>query len=157
MGALRGRRPGSRRFSSCGQSRDGQTIGSQPMNTPSPPDASAPKNGRLNQLLAEYGPLALMVYMSIFVVVLVSFAWAIEWGFKETVDRWARDIGSWLPWLADDAEATGSVGTWAAAYVAAKLTQPLRIPLTVALTALIHRFRVRSAEDGGASASRSDD
>jgi CBS domain-containing protein len=63
-------------------------------------------------LLAEYGTVALVVYLSIFVLVLAGFWVAIRVG-----------------WRTDGT--AGNVGSLAAAYVAAKVTQPLRIAATV--------------------------
>jgi hypothetical protein len=81
---------------------------------------------RFNKLLAQWGSLVLWVYFGIFFVVLVGFALAIKFGFG--VEGTA-----------------GAVGTWGAAYVATKLTQPIRIAatlvLTPALAAMLKRFR----------------
>lgn len=78
----------------------------------------------LKQVMAEYGGVALAVYLVIFVVVL---------------------LGSWaairLGWSPDGA--AGSAGTLAAAYVVTKLTQPLRIIATLALTPLVARVHAR--------------
>ena len=84
----------------------------------------------LKQVLTEYGRVALVVYLVIFAVVL---------------------LGSWaaihLGWRPDGA--AGSAGTLAAAYLFTKLTQPLRIGATVALTPLVakahERFTGRAA------------
>lgn len=94
------------------------------------------------RLLAEYGPLVLVVYLCISALSIVGFAWAIERGFKSSIDTWSVKIGGWIPWLSDEADKAGTLGTWAAAWVATKLIQPLRVPLTVAITALIHRVRL---------------
>lgn len=126
------------------------------MNMPSSSEAAAPKNGRLNQLFAEYGSVFIAIYMGIFGIVLVSFAWAIQWGLGDTVERWAREIGGWVPWLSDDAETAGTAGTWAAAYVAAKLMQPVRIAVAAALTAIVHRLRKRRGDSGASPAPRSE-
>jgi hypothetical protein len=81
---------------------------------------------RFNALLAEWGPLLAIVYFSIFGLVLVGFALAIKAGFG--VESTA-----------------GTVGTWGAAWVATKLTQPLRIAATLVITpaigALLKRLR----------------
>jgi hypothetical protein len=86
---------------------------------------------RLNALLAEWGRLLLVVYFSIFGLVLVGFALAIKAGFG--IDGTA-----------------GTVGTWGAAWVATKLTQPLRIAATLVITpalgALLKRFRRGQAQ-----------
>jgi len=73
---------------------------------------------RLKNLLAEYGKLALYVYLAIFVVVLAGFALAIQMGIRvESV--------------------AGKAGVWGAAWLATKVTQPLRILATLALTPLL--------------------
>ena len=73
---------------------------------------------RLKTLLAEYGRLALYTYLVLFVVVLVGFAGAIHLGVHtESV--------------------AGKAGLWGAAWLATKVTQPLRILATVALTPLV--------------------
>jgi len=85
---------------------------------------------RLKHLLAEYGKLALMVYLAIFILVLAGFALAIRTGIKvESV--------------------AGQAGIWGAAWVATKVTQPLRILATLALTPLLARLlrRRKPADD----------
>jgi hypothetical protein len=79
---------------------------------------------RLNALMTEYGSLALYVYFIIFAIVLVSFALAIQLGFKTD-------------------STAGTAGTWGAAWVATKLTQPLRIGATLLLTPIIGNVRRR--------------
>jgi hypothetical protein len=74
--------------------------------------------------MTEYGSLALYVYFIIFAIVLVSFALAIQLGFKTD-------------------STAGTAGTWGAAWVATKLTQPLRIGATLVLTPIIGNVRRR--------------
>jgi hypothetical protein len=84
----------------------------------------------LQRLLTEYGPVALVVYLAIFFTVLFG-AWA------------AIHLG-WRP-----ESVAGSVGTFTAAYLATKVTQPLRIAATIALTPLasrVHRRLARTPE-----------
>jgi len=83
------------------------------------------KKLRLKELLAEYGQVALWIYLAIFALVLVGFMFAIKLGVK--------------------LEGTaGELGTWGAAWVATKLTQPLRIGATVVLTPFVaHALRLR--------------
>ncbi len=73
---------------------------------------------RLKTLLAEYGSLALYIYLVIFALVLVGFVVAIRMGIH--VDSTA-----------------GKAGVWGAAWLATKVTQPLRILATVALTPIV--------------------
>jgi hypothetical protein len=92
---------------------------------------------RLNALFLEYGRVALWAYFGIFAVVLLGFAAAISLGFHDTTTA-------------------GNVGIWGAAYVATKLTQPLRIAATLALTPLLMklaRARKPRAVDGDQTAS----
>ncbi|HEU4578392.1 MAG TPA: hypothetical protein VFS67_09065 [Polyangiaceae bacterium] len=81
---------------------------------------------RMKALIAESGAIVLWVYFGIFALVLVSTATALEMGVK-------------LDGVA------GAAGIWGAAYVFTKLTQPLRIAVTLAVTpvvaAFLRRFR----------------
>lgn len=87
---------------------------------------------KLKQLLAEYGPVAAAIYFTLFFGVLVGSYLAIHAG-------WAPE------------GVAGNAGAWTAAYVATKLTQPLRIGATLALTPIVGRLWPRSSqtEDGG--------
>jgi hypothetical protein len=75
---------------------------------------------RIKALLAEYGRVALVTYFSIFALVFAGFGLAIALGM-------------------DVASTEGGVGLLGGAYVATKLTQPLRIGATMALTPLVAR------------------
>lgn len=80
---------------------------------------------RLKKLLAEYGPLALYIYLAIFALVLVGFALAIQLGVKVE-------------------SAAGKAGLWGTAWLATKVTQPFRILATLALTPLVAQlFKLR--------------
>ena len=69
-------------------------------------------------ILAEYGAVAVVVYFTIFFAVLGGF--------------WVAIRAGWRP------ESTaGSVGAFTAAYVATKLTQPLRIAATLLVTPFV--------------------
>jgi hypothetical protein len=74
----------------------------------------------LKNLLVEYGATAIVVYLAIFFVVLFGFWAAIRFG--------------WEP-----SGAMANVGAFTAAYLATKLTQPLRIIATLAVTPLVAR------------------
>jgi len=88
----------------------------------------------VQKLLAEYGTIAVVVYFVIFFGVLGAFWLAIRFGWRPT-------------------SAAGSVGTFAAAYIATKLTQPLRIAATLVVTPLVaklyERMRGRPAIENG--------
>ena len=77
-------------------------------------------------LLEEYGKVAIGVYLAIFAVVFIAAAIAIHLGFS--FDGVA-----------------GSAGTLGGAWLATKLTQPIRILATVALTPLVAPLFRRSA------------
>ena len=80
---------------------------------------------RLKGLLSEYGSVALWTYFAIFGLVFVGFAIAIRLGFEAP-------------------SVSGQAGLLAAAYVATKVTQPLRIGATIVLTPLLaHLLRKR--------------
>lgn len=86
----------------------------------------------VEKLLAEYGTIAVIVYFTIFFAVLAGFWLAIRLGWR--------------------AESTaGSVGTLAAAYVATKLTQPIRIAATLVATPIVAKIyeRVRGKNARG--------
>ncbi|MEY2930742.1 MAG: hypothetical protein RL033_1491 [Pseudomonadota bacterium] len=95
---------------------------------------------RFKGLVAEYGPLLFVVYFSIFGVVFVGSALAIQMGFQVN-------------------SAAGTAGVWGAAYVFTKVLQPLRIAATIALTpavaAVLRRFR-KTPPASSASADASD-
>jgi hypothetical protein len=87
---------------------------------------------KLKALMAEYGRLAMVTYFTIFALVLASFYAAIVSGFQPE-------------------SSTESMGTLGAAWLATKLTQPLRIGATLILTPIIgmalKRFRARGVDD----------
>jgi hypothetical protein len=85
---------------------------------------------RLKELLAEYGKLALYVYLVIFGLVLAGFALAISMGIRVE-------------------SAAGKAGVWGAAWLATKVTQPLRILATLALTPLVARLLRRPGRTVG--------
>lgn len=94
----------------------------------------------LKHILTEYGATAVVVYLTIFFAVLLA-----AWG--------AIHLG----WQLDGM--TQNVGAFTAAYLATKVTQPLRIAATLALTPLVvrvmDRFRPRAegvAEQPGGGA-----
>ncbi len=86
-------------------------------------------SARLKNLLKHYGKVALGVYCVIFVVVYLGFLVSISAGVGET-------------------DTAATVGTAGAAWLATKLTQPLRIGATFLLTPLVARlFKAKPASD----------
>ena len=75
-------------------------------------------------LLAEYGMVFVVVYFAIFFAVLGGF--------------WVAITSGWRP-----ASAVGNAGAFTAAYLATKVTQPLRIAASVALTPLVAKVYER--------------
>lgn len=76
---------------------------------------------RLKDHLKEYGGVAIGVYLVIFAVVYIGFLVSISAGIGETTTA-------------------GTVGTAGAAWLATKVTQPLRIGATFVLTPLVARL-----------------
>jgi hypothetical protein len=94
-------------------------LTSTPLATP-PTSPTPPLKERLQKHLAEYGSVAIWVYFGIFAIVLVGFATAIKMGVEVE-------------------SAAGTAGTWGAAWLATKLTQPLRILATFVVTPFVVR------------------
>lgn len=88
---------------------------------------------RYGETIERFGSVAIGTYLALFVLTLVGFWLAIRMGFEP-------------------AGATASAGTVGAAWVATKLTQPVRIGVTVLLTpliaALLERFRPKLPDEG---------
>ena len=76
---------------------------------------------RFDALLAEYGKFVLIVYFTVFGLTLAGFAVAIAAGVEVE-------------------SAKGGAGVLGAAYVATKLTQPVRILITLVLTPVIAKL-----------------
>lgn len=79
----------------------------------------------LKQLLSDYGPIALVVYLTIFVIVMFGAWIALRFG--------------WQPH-----SVLGNVGTLAGAYLITKATQWARIASTIALTPVVARIYRRA-------------
>jgi hypothetical protein len=87
----------------------------------------------LRRFFVEFGVLGLSLHYAVYVLVLI--------GFALSIGRAAHGESDTLR------ASAGTLGVWAAAYVATKLTLPVRALVTVALTpllrALIRRLRRR--------------
>lgn len=81
---------------------------------------------KMKTLLAEYGRIALSVYLVLFVLVFAGSMVGLKMGF---------DLGG----------AGGNLGTFAAAYAVTKVAQPLRILATVGLTPIVAAVLGRKA------------
>jgi hypothetical protein len=101
---------------------------------PSPvtPRSNPPVKKTVQKLLTEYGTVAVIVYFAIFFAVLGGFWLGIRFG--------------WRP-----QSAAGNVGAFTAAYIATKLTQPIRIGATIVVTPFIARLyeRLRGKRSAG--------
>jgi O-antigen ligase len=86
----------------------------------------------LNHVITEYGVIALILYLIIFVLVLLGVYSAIKAG--------------WSP-----KGFAGQTGTWLVAYLITKATTPIRLAVTIALAPVVAKIwdRIR-----GSSASR---
>lgn len=98
---------------------------------------------RLQEHLAEYGGIALTIFLSIFALTYIGFFVAIKTG---------ADVGD---------SAAGSTGTFVAAWLATKLTMPIRVAATLVLTPLaasvVRRPKRTPAPAQSASKSESDE
>jgi hypothetical protein len=74
----------------------------------------------IRNIIAQYGAIAAVVYLAIFFAVLGGI--------------WAAFHFGWRP-----ESVTANAGTFTAAYLATKVTQPLRLAATVALTPFVSR------------------
>ena len=75
----------------------------------------------LKHILAEYGAIAVVVYLTLFTIVFVGSYFAIRLG--------------WTP-----GSAAGQAGAWTAAYIVTKIAQPLRIAATVLITTFVGKL-----------------
>ncbi len=75
----------------------------------------------LKNILSEYGPIAVVVYLTLFATVLIGSYFAIRLG--------------WTP-----GNAASQAGAWTAAYIVTKIAQPLRIGATIVITTFIGRL-----------------
>jgi hypothetical protein len=102
-----------------------------PVPTGGKPPAKSRIRERLEGLIAEYGVVAIITYFTIFFGTWTGFAMAIRFGV-------------------DVEGVAAGAGTIGAAYVATKLTQPLRIGATLVATPIVarvwHRFRPPAAK-----------
>ena len=78
----------------------------------------------VQKLITEYGTVAVIVYFVIFFAVLGGFWLAIRFG--------------WRP-----ESVAGNAGTLAAAYIATKITQPIRIAATLVVTPIVAKIYER--------------
>jgi len=78
----------------------------------------------IQKMFVEYGAIAVVVYFAIFFLVIFGFWAAIRFG--------------WQP-----SSVVGTMGVWTAAYIATKLTQPLRVIATLAVTPLVAKIYER--------------
>jgi len=74
--------------------------------------------GKMERLMAEYGPVALGTYFGIFALTWAGFATAMSMGIEVT-------------------SAAGGAGLFGASWIATKVTQPLRIGATAVLTPVV--------------------
>ncbi len=86
----------------------------------------------LKKILAEYGAIAVVIYLTVFFTVFVGAYFAISLG-------WAPE------------SVAGTAGAWTAAYIVTKITQPLRIAGTIVLTTFLGKMwdRRRKPEIAG--------
>ncbi len=86
----------------------------------------------LKEILAEYGAIAVVVYLVLFGVVLLGSYFAIRFGWKTS-------------------STAGTAGLWTAAYIVTKITQPLRIAATVVISAFVGKLIERKGKPDAAA------
>jgi hypothetical protein len=92
---------------------------------------------KFKALLEAYGRVAVVVYFGIFLATLAGFAIAISFGIELE-------------------SAKGGAGLLMASWLATKLTQPLRIAGTLALTPLVAKMLNKKRPESQASPSKPD-
>ncbi|HYI01182.1 MAG TPA: DUF1279 domain-containing protein [Hyalangium sp.] len=103
--------------------------------TASPPAADRPSvKERFKRLMKDYGPVALLVYLSTFLVSMTVFTIVIQVGFdlKALGERFGVQLDG----------TSGLMGTLGAAWVLSKVIQVPRIFATLALTPIVGRIPV---------------
>jgi hypothetical protein len=101
-----------------------QSVLHSPVLDEQPTKARPKLSARLKELFDKYGQLALTIYFVLFGLVFVGFMLAIRFGVQ------VRGVA-------------GGAGLVGAAWVATKLTQPIRILATLALVPVVARLRRR--------------
>jgi len=87
--------------------------------------------------LEEYGKMGMILYLSIFAITLVGFFVLLQLGFSEIL------VSVFEGYLSEEVITT-STGVFA--YALTKITQPLRIVLTLALLPLIAKWRKKKID-----------
>ena len=88
------------------------------------------------KLMAEYGVIAVIVYFTIFFATLFA-AWA-------AIQRGVNLAALATRFGLSSNRIVANLGAWTAAYIFAKILQPVRIGLTVILTPLLARLYERT-------------
>ena len=116
--------------------------------------AGAGSESQLRRLFRQYGAVAVGAYLSVYLCTLAALYVAVK-------ERWLGgvDLQQWLAWVGW----SGSVeeldprkGDFAVAWIATKLTEPIRLALTAALTPTIARALGRAPPKEPRSAGRSE-
>ena len=84
------------------------------------------------EIVEEYGKLAFVVYITIFILTLSFFFLLLKLGFSDVLLGWFEGSIS---------EETLTASTGVLAYALTKLTQPVRIFITITLLPIISRLR----------------
>ena len=95
-------------------------------------DMNGKMESKVKEILEKYGRLAIVIYLSTFVLTFTGVFCLIQMGMKDSVvDFFESYLG----------EGNGAAGTIALAYAITKITQPLRIALTVLLIPIFGRVQ----------------
>src|SRR3954469_5425480 len=96
----------------------------EPTTPPAPQNRKPSSKERLKKLFEEYGSVAIGVFVVLWVTVLGGIWLAVKFGWKPE-------------------SAAGEGGTFGGAYIAFRVTRPIRIGATVVLTPIIGRVLER--------------
>ena len=92
-------------------------------------------NKRWKEILEKYGRLAIIIYLVTFVFTFGGTFLMIQFGFKDSVVQFFQE------YLGDEYSAAGTV---VLAYAITKITQPIRIALTIVVLPIFGKSKVNS-------------
>lgn len=92
---------------------------------------------KIKKLISEYGQLALILHIALFVITFAMMFCVVEFGFRETIMMKLQEYFG---------EEYAQAGTWLVVYAATKITQPLRIVLMIFLLPILKQRWNQSAD-----------
>ena len=83
---------------------------------------------KIKKLIEEYGRLALILHIILFLLVFMIMFCVVEFGFRDLILAQLHDVFG---------EEYAQAGTWVVVYAATKITQPIRIVLMIFLLPIL--------------------